>query len=734
MSGPLFTLCAAAAAGVVLVAVSARLRIPAIALLLVGGVALGPEGVAVVDPMSLGAGLKLVVGMTVAIILFEGGLTLDVQGARRSLAVIGRMLTIGVLVTWFGAALTIWWIFRPTLAIAVLCGSLVVVTGPTVVAPILRRISVRDRIKHILYWESVLVDAIGVFLAVLCFEWITPDADHGTWSPIFRFAIRVGLGAGVGLAAGLVIAMALRWRLVQDEHINIFVLGVALFTFAACETVLHESGVLAVIVAGLCLNVAHPRKLRQVKRFKLELTELGVGTLFILLAGTLHLDQFRALGWGLVAAVAILTLVVRPVAIALSTWGRDYSIQEKLFLSWVAPRGIVAAFLASLFALRLGANEDFRWEAQLIHTFTFAVIGTTVIVQGMSARWVAKLLHLEKGPRKTWLIVGESTLTRPIVGAIERAGGRALSVGGNHSEEPEANIARFIQADPLDRDLWDDPRLADTSAVLAVSPNLYFNALVCEHWAEVVGPERCFHWSDAAPDAEAERSFVGARVWVDAGTPTDVASGLDTEALALGQITVTDADMAPLGNHLTPLFRVRGGKTTISEDGRAETWSPGDTIVLIRKRIAGLAGLVRDTVVIAQPQPDFDTVLQALLETACATWPGLPVDDLRELIVQREQSMPTAIGFGVAIPHAYHDSVQQPQCYVANVAAGMAGETPDGLPIRLVFLVLSPSGQAQAHLKSLAAIATLCSDPDYLDLIKSQQTADSLLQRIRERE
>ncbi len=734
MNDPLFTLCAAAAAGVLLVGISARLRVPSIALLLLGGVLLGPEGVAVINPLSLGAGLKLVVGMAVAVILFEGGLTLDLEGARQSPVVIGRMLTLGVFVTWSGATLVVWWLFEPAFSIAALCGTLVVVTGPTVVAPILRRINVRDRIKHILFWESVLVDAIGVFLAVLCFEWITPDADHGTWSPIARFAIRVAAGMGIGSAVGLVMASVLRSNLIQDEHANIFVLGMALFTFAACESILHESGVLAVIVAGFFLGAARPRQLRQLKRFKLELTELGVGTLFILLAGTLRLSQFQAFGWALVAGVALLTLVIRPVAILVSTWGRGYSLQEKLFLSWVAPRGIVAAFLASLFALELGASEAYQWEAQLIHTFTFAVIGTTVIVQGLSAPYVAKLLRLEKEPRRTWLVVGETMVAEQMVASLEQAGIRALALSRHHDEHPEADTSQSIHTDPLDRALFHDPRFADVAAVVAISPNLYFNELVCERWAEVVGADHCYHWSDSDSGTTETRSFIGTAIWSYLGSPSALESQLETGSLAFDHAEVTEAESAPLGADHVPLFRVRGADIAIPKGRDCGDWLPGDKVVLVRKRVAGLSGLVRDAVVIRGVTPNFDAVVHELLKRAWAVEPGLPVDDLHKLIVERERSMPTAMGAGVAIPHAYHDSVTHPQCYVANVQAGMAGETPDGQPIRLVFLVLSPSGQAEAHLKSLAAIATLCSDLDYLELLESADMAERLLQHIRDRE
>ncbi len=737
MADPMFTLCAAAAVGVILVSVSAKLRIPPIVLLLIVGVAIGPEGVGMIDPSSLGSGLKLVVSMVVAVILFEGGLTLDLSKARQSLGVIGRMLTIGVLITWCGATLTIWWLFKPSLSIAVLCGSLVVVTGPTVVAPILRRINIRDRIRHILYWESVLVDAVGVFLAVLCFEWISPDAELGTFGPLARFGFRVGVGVGVGLVVGLVMSKLLTSHLVHDEHANIFVLGVALLSYAICETILHESGVLAVIVAGFALGARRPRQLGQLKRFKLELTELGVGTLFILLAGTLRLNQFRELGWKLIVAVVVLVAIVRPLAIFVSTWGRGYSIEERLFLSWVAPRGIVAAFLASLFALELGSNPAFVWEAQLIHTFTFAVIGATVILQGLSAPAVAKLLKLEKAPRNTWLIAGDVNIVGPISKTLNCAGVRALGlVRGPRDSSASKEGARddLIVADPRDPTLRDDPRFADVAAVVVVTPDRYYNELVCDRWTDVVGNDHCYQWSDSS--VENSDTSIGALIWAYVGTPTELAIGLESGTLVISTIDLDRKVGATSANSMStvkPLFILRGEIAEIPTNDDLDKLD-GEVAIVIRKRVPGLSGLVRDAVVITGESSNFENVIRKLLDLASTHTNELPVEAIHSMIMEREQSMSTAIGAGVAIPHAYHDAVERPQCFVASIKTGIVADTPDGQQIRLIFLVLSPRGQAEAHLKSLAAIANLSRDQEDRAILEAELESTGLLKRIHDRE
>ena len=716
-----------------MVVLATRLKVPSIALLLVVGIAVGPEGAGILNPDALGRGLDLVVGMAVAIILFEGGLTLDLQGARRSPVVIRRMLTVGVLITWLGTALALWWLLDLSPSIALLCGSLVIVTGPTVISPLLRRINVRERLKHILYWEAVLVDAIGVFIAVLCFEWLNPGEVYTTWSPVVRFAARVALGAGVGLAIGALVAVILRRHLVSDEQANIFVLAMALLAYAVCEAVLHESGILAVIVAGLIVGLTKPKHLAQLKRFKLELTELGIGMLFILLAAKLDLDPFLDHGWRLVGAVAVLLLVLRPLMVLIATWGRGFSLQEKLFLSWIAPRGIVAAFMASLFALALDKNDSAA-AATFVQTFTFAVIATTVILQGLSAPFLARLLGLEPDRRRTWLIVGDDTVATDIAGALRQTGVPAMALAPPDQAEPQTRSESYLmRANPLDQALLDDPRFGDVGFVLTLSPNPYFNQLVCERWAELVGSASCFRASD--PSIDGHLGFAGTPVWSHVAGPGELEQGIEGGTLAIDPVDmVTPADTKRFGKHLMPLFLVsKGADASIwSEDGE-QAVSAGDKVVTVRRRIPGLAELIADAIVVDHARPDLALVLRRLLGQAARQHPGLPIAELEQSILERERSMPTAMGSGIAIPHAYYTNGERSECYVANVRGGLDSATPDGEPIRLVFLVLSPVGRADAHLRSLASIAQLARDRDYSKFLERQESSKRLLRLILER-
>lgn len=739
LATPTLTLAFAAALGVLLTTLAQRIRVPSIALLLVAGVAFGPEGLGLIDPDTLGRGLALTVGMAVAIILFEGGLTLDLAGAQRHPRVIWRVLTLGVLITWLGSTVAVHYLLDLRWSVALLCGSLVIVTGPTVISPLLRRIGVRERIKHILYWEAVLVDAIGVFIAVLCFEWLFPAQDHSSWGPLVRFASRLALGIAGGMAFGSVIALLLRARAVADEYANLFVLTMALTAYGLCEALLPESGILAVIIAGLIVGLTRPKQLAGIKRFKLQLTELAIGTLFILLSAKLELAAFTVFGWNLVAAVAVLLLVLRPLVIVTATKGEGFSPQEKLFLSWIAPRGIVAAFMASLFSISMAGDPSTAFYGRALQAFTFAVIATTVILQGLTAPWLARVLGLRSQGKRTWLLVGNPVLTAPLAAELRDAGGRAIALAAPDTSDDEALEAqgeedeRVVRVNPLDRDLLDDPRFADVGAIVALTANPYLNQLICERWTEVVPASRCIRVAENVAEGQLLLSgFIGRPAWRHVLPPAELCQRLEAGNMAIDVVPATPdalADKAAL-----PLF-------TISETheidicNSAEPALAGGSLVVARPRIEGLAALIRGAVVLDHEPLQFEAVIARLLELALADTPELPVDDVLATIVRNEQYMPMALGAGVAIPHAYHASIEHPRCYVANALEGMLAPGADQPPppserVQLVFLVLSPLGRAEEHLRSLAAIARLTGAPAYRALLEAERTDADLMARI----
>ena len=721
------TLCTAAVAGIGLIALADRLRLPSIALLLVGGILLGPEVLGMVEPNSLGGGLETVVTLAVAVVLFEGGLTLDIAGFRREPQVIVRLLTVGVAVTWMSAAAVVYIVYRPGIELALIAGSLVIVTGPTVVSPLLRRIGLQPRLHHILYWEGVLVDAVGVFVAVLCYEWMVASADQTLLTPIGRFGLRFAFGAGIGLGVGLALGEVLRRRWISEDHTNIVVLGGALLALAMANSLVHESGILAVIVTGLVLSLRNAPQLKELKRFKLELTEVGIGLLFVLLAARLDLSVFIDDGGRLLVVLAVVLLVSRPINVGLSTWRQGFSWREKAFLSWLAPRGIVAASMASLFSLRL--QQLGHAQAPLLETLTYAVIGTTVVVQGLSARRIAGLLKLRRRSRATWLLIGDPAIAQTLHRQLWQADARSLVLTSAPRVADSRDTVEFVTGDPLVPSSIRDPRVADVEAVLALAPDPATNDRICRAWSDVVGRAACYRWDGRDVTSAAE---FGRSVWAEAPGPARVRDAIEERTYALEALeTGSSHDAQRFGSQLRPLLAVDEGNISVVDAGMPAhvQW-----VVALRRRTPGFYGLVRDAVIIDRHQVTFADAIEAVLDLAVETSPSLPVAQLRDGIMGRELTMPTAIGGGVAVPHVYDDHADRARCFVASIPGGLDTVGPDDDPVRFVFLVVSPSGKPVEHLNSLAAVAHIASDTELMSVLSRQRTRGRLLSLLRERE
>ncbi|MFT7580305.1 MAG: NhaP-type Na+/H+ or K+/H+ antiporter/mannitol [Myxococcota bacterium] len=715
------TLVIALAAGTLLIMLADRLRMPSIVLLMVGGVLLGPEVIGLVHPESLGHGLETVIGLAVAVILFEGGLTLDVRGYARAPVTIRRMLSVGVVITWLGMALAVWGILDWPVSMSLLAGSLVIVTGPTVISPLLRRMRVRERIHHALYWEGVLIDAVGVFVAVLCFEYFSaPDA---VYQPIVSFVLRVLLGVSMGALLGFFIGTMLARHWVEEEHANIFALAMVLLGFGVSNAILEESGLLTVVTAGLVVAVTKPRLLSKMKTFKLELTELAIGLLFILLSAKLELDRFLDLGVDLILVILVVLFVLRPINIFVSTLGQGFARNEKLFLSWVAPRGIVAASMASLFSLRLQAQGV--ENAVHLETITYAVIGTTVALQGLSAPWVARLLNVAEPERRTWLLLGERALVQALARALKRVGVRALNLAQGTPESTQESS--LIAVDTLD-EVADDPRLADVDWVLSAhwDPSARYEA--ARTWSTRVGRAHSLVWG-----GEATEENLGTNVFKHVRMP-----GETTMALEAGDLTIQSLELsaeAPevgrFGRDLQPLFVVSGGvaKPVTEIEGPFV----GEHLIALKRVIHGLSGLIVDVERLDHPDPTMRSVILQLMQVVAGDFPTLPVDEILSGIMEREASMSSALGGGLAIPHAYYDGVQRPRCYLAVIGDGMALDTPDSHPVSLVALLISPPDQPKEHLRALSALVDVLSDEPFKELLLRQRTPERIARLIEER-
>jgi len=430
MHESIVTFVLALAAGVLGQSIAKHLRVPGIVLLLLLGVGLGPDGLSWVLPSTLGDGLFDIVELAVAIILFEGGMNLEVSRLLRSQMAIRRLVTWGAIVTGIGATVAAHELLDWSWLVSGLFGSLVTVTGPTVVGPLVSELRLRPRIATVLEAEGVLIDPVGAILAVLVLEVaLTPDAGtlaSGGWAVLMQ----VGLGMFVGVAAGLLLAGLLRVRrLVPEGNENIVVLASVLLIFVVSNMLVPHSGILAVPIAGVVVGNLRSHVDRDLREFKDQLSVLLIGLLFVLLAADVRIAELQALGMSGIYTVAALVFIVRPLNVALCTKGSNLTVRERMFVAWVAPRGIVAAAIASISAVALDSHGAEGGDQ--LRAMVFMTIAGTVVLAGFTAKPIAYLLDVRLPGRESVGILGIPGLGLMLGEALRDAGRTAVFIDAN---------------------------------------------------------------------------------------------------------------------------------------------------------------------------------------------------------------------------------------------------------------------------------------------------------------
>jgi len=703
------TLAISIVGGVSLILISRRLGISSIGLLLIGGVILGPQGLGWVLPDKLGPALSPLISLAVALILFEGGLSLNLDGYRGASKVIRRLLTFGVLVTWFGTAALIYLLFRDTLGeealrISLLAASLVIVTGPTVIAPLLKRIRIRQNLNDILHWEGVLIDPIGVFIAILTYEYVT---GVGAGEALMLFGLRVLAGLVVGVVVGFGCAYLLRKDMIPEENLNIFIVGIAILVFSVDDYIIPESGLLGVTVAGLVLGWMRPGPLKQIKRFKAEITDLLIGALFVLLAAKLDFDEFKRFGYqGALLIIAVMFLV-RPLNIFLCTLGSELTFREKLFLSYVAPRGIVAASMASLFGLSLADDSDNAW---FLVTFTFSVIGVTVILQGFTAGLLAKLLGLKLPMPTGWLIAGAHPFARRLARFISSRGKvecKLIDTNKKMIAEARNEALDANHGDARDSDLPSRNEYRGVGNVLALTDNEELNMIICQRWWSTIGRRRVFRWGTDRPDSEDSHEQPGVVVWANLPKPSLISSELMRNDIIIRSAMASSERQE---ENMVALMQAGPEGIQIDPDVLGDKEKPHEKAeVLLLKREADY--LMRSTrpemIVRLRGIESLDELFAALIERALSVEPRIDRKELLDELIEREKSFPTALGHGIAVPHGYSSQLTERLTGIAQLPDGLDFDAPDGQPVNLAFLIISPKGDPEGHLATMAEVARL---------------------------
>jgi NhaP-type Na+/H+ or K+/H+ antiporter len=483
---PAFVFVLAMALGVAAQVLARHLRVPGIVLLLIAGAGLGPDGLGWVDPRALGAGLFPIVHLAVAVILFEGGLNLEISRLRREQAAIQRLVFLGALITMTGAALAVHALFPVSLMTALLFGSLVVVTGPTVVGPLVHHLRLRPRVATVLEAEGVLIDPIGVILAVLMLEIALAPGAESISSGAYQLFLRLSFGLASGAVGGFLIAGLLRVRRLVPEGLeNVFVLSFVLLLFQGAEEVVSESGIMAVAIAGVVVGNLRTHFDRDLREFKDQLSVLLVGMLFVLLAADVRLDDVLELGWDGAAVVAVLIFAVRPIGVWVCTRGSELTRAERAFVAWVAPRGIVAAAVASLTASALD-SAGLPWGTEL-RALVFLTIAGTVVLAGVTAGPVASLLKVRMPGRDTVAILGAQGLGLALARELEAAGRPVIFLDSNPQNCRQAEEAGFpvVFGNALQERTLQRARFEGVGTAVGLSANQMLNSVFATRSGEL---------------------------------------------------------------------------------------------------------------------------------------------------------------------------------------------------------------------------------------------------------
>jgi NhaP-type Na+/H+ or K+/H+ antiporter/mannitol/fructose-specific phosphotransferase system IIA component (Ntr-type) len=730
--GALWSLCFAVGAGCLLTVLSRRLHLPTIVLLLLGGFALGSEGLGVLNPNALGDLLPMIVSLAVGLILFEGALTLDLKEYRQTSTVIKRLLTVGVLITWLGSALTAYLVFDTSPSFALLMGSLIIVTGPTVIVPLLRRIRVQQKVGSILHWEGVLIDTVGVFTAILCFEWVV---EGGGAVALPNFLIRIVSGLIIGAVGGYLIYWMMRKNWVPDNIVNAFALAGAMLVFGATELIKPEAGLLSVTVAGLIVGMKKPRQLREIKAFKAEIVDLLIGMLFLLLVARLEIQQFIDFfkmggGWVLFSVI----LLIRPLSIAASAWGTPLNLREKALLSWVAPRGVVAASMASLFALSLSSKENPVGDPALLESFVYSVICATVLIQGLSAGMVAKFLGLQRPAPNDWVIIGAHHFGRELARKLMRKDEQHVLLLDTNARN--ITLAQKEGLPALHRDGMEAEKLYENEQalfgagfVLALTDNVELNQILMQRWAEELDSEKVFGWIPLESPTE-EDQLTGQSVFGDLSRPAVIGSEL-LQGESSFETVIWEEGKSLASGDWHPLFIRRGRqvKAVPQDASLKEMVKPEDEVICLRRSEGFLLRALHSGGFLNIECDTIESLYQQLARVTAEHVPTIPEEQVLEALGEQGRVFPAFLGHGIAIPHVYSADLDYRICFVARLKEGLTIPGQDEA-IDFAFFIISPKGDTEGHLATLAEIAKTCRSDRLRKQIKSAESVDDVIAAI----
>lgn len=470
-----------------------RFRMPAIVIMSIAGLLIGPVFGWINPEASLGEIFSPLISLAVAIILFEGSLNLDFREVRSFSKPLTRVVTLGAFIAWIAGSLAAHFIAGLSLEVAFIIGGLFIVTGPTVILPLLRQAKLKSRPAAILKWEGIVVDPFGALLAVFAYQFIKFAGGNITLQEFLLFfgasvfATILGIGAGWGQGKMLEKGMV-------PEYLKAPILfGVVLLVFVVSDLIMHETGLLAVTAMGIMMANMHIASINDIRHFKENISVLLISSIFVMLTASLQRDTLMAIfDWRIVLFVAAMLFVVRPLSIWVSTAGTDLSWQEKSLLGWIAPRGIVALTVSGYFAGVL--TENGYQDADILTALTFALVFSTVVFHGFSIGWVAKKLGLASADRPGVLLVGGNEFTAKLAAALKDDGVETLVADASWEH---LRFARKLGVPTYRGDILSEQTeysldFAPYPVMIAATETDAYNALISSNFVPEIGREMLF--------------------------------------------------------------------------------------------------------------------------------------------------------------------------------------------------------------------------------------------------
>ena len=486
-----------------------KLKIPAILPLILIGLLVGPfaaeflseDGAKWIEPiwdgekgLFAGEGLFYFVSLAISIILFEGGLTLKLSEIKNVGPVITKLITLGSLVTFLGAAVAAHYVFNLSWDISFLFSALIIVTGPTVITPILRNIPLKTDVSAVLKWEGILIDPIGALVAVLVFEFISVDAGgEFTKTALIEFGKIVLFGSTFGFTFAHALNFLIVRKWIPHYLLNVFALASVLGVFVLSDAFAHESGLLAVVVMGMVLGNTNSGYLKELLYFKESLSVLLISILFILLSANINMDDLLLIySWKTAALFAIVIFIIRPLGVFLSTNKSSLKLNEKLFISWVGPRGIVAAGIASLFGTKLALKGV--PGAEYITPLVFALVLATVLLNATTARFFAKIVGVFLKKSEGILFIGASKFPRLIAEYLSKNGRHVVLIDSNEINIQKAKDmgVEAFSVNIYSDNLTDNIELSDIGYLMSLTGNADINKYAINKFAKQFGENGAF--------------------------------------------------------------------------------------------------------------------------------------------------------------------------------------------------------------------------------------------------